>query len=495
MYGMDMKNVFEKLFYFIIFPFVSLSFVLCKLTNDTRIFIAAEAIADKFYSLPYGWDAAYEVKPIGNRIVNWVLYKVANAFIPFVDNDYAHFGIAVKITALVILVVCLLYISSKIKFPYAFPFLFIAFACQANFGIIMSEWFAALFSLVAISLCFEKNKNWMIVAGMLCLSIALLKSITVLMVIPIICSVYLLGESIDWKRFISGYLTAGFVFLGLCLTVWPYSIGDMLMSRLVAHVGMYDPITLLQWFWLTQDRSNLIQVLSAYVPVLIVGFIAGGYLFVRYYLFELKTIKFVLFCLMWAAPLGIVFIQSEFIIYHYIVLMVPAIISIVLVTRNRTNGWKPVVSSIGFILVGYILINSVFGSFTTYEYSFWQQKEVNADNINAHFNLTNQPYLLYLDPGDASYYFHANSSCHYITPMPVERSTNEWNISYLPQFKDTHDCIMRYQGEYVVTDVNGGMVTGFYGKGILIRKEIMDVLEQNYTVVDNRSWTIYKKKV
>jgi hypothetical protein len=491
---MDIKRVFDTLLYFIILPFTAISFVLTPLTNDSRIFIGAEAIADRFYSLPYGWDAAYEVKPIGNRIVNWVLYKVANTFVPFIDNDYTHFGIVVKIAALVILVVCLLYVSRKIKFPYAFPFLFIAFACQANFGIIMSEWFAALFSLVAISLCFEENKNWMFIAGSLCLSIALLKSITVLMVVPIICAVYLLGGTIDWKRFIAGYWAAGFAFLALCLTVWPYSIGDMLMSRLVAHVGMHNPLTLLQWFWLTQDRTNLIQVLSFYVPVLIVGFIAGGYLFIRYYLFEMKTTRFVAFCLMWLAPLGIVFIQSEFIIYHYIVLMVPAIISIALVTRSRKNGWKSIIAAMGFILVGYILVNSVFGSFTTYEYTFWQQKEINADNVNAQFNLTNQSFLLYLDPGDASYYFHANSSCHYITPMPVERSTNEWNISYLPQFKDTHDCIMQYQGEYVVADVNNGLFAGFYGKGILMRKEIMDVLERNYTVVDNHSWTVYKKK-
>ena len=186
--------------------------------------------------------------------------------------------------------------------------------------------------------------------------------------------------------------------------------------------------------------------------------------------------------------------QLGFIIYHYVVLMLPALVSIALITRNKKDTWKLIAGAVAFIFVGYILVNSVFGSFTVYEYSFWQQQEQHADNINAKFDLINQSSLLYIEPGVAPYYFHANSSCHYITPMPVERSTDEWNISYLPQFKETYDCILGYQGDYIVTDFNGGMVTGFFGKGVLMRKPIMDMITRNYTVVDSESWIIYKKR-
>src|SRR5271157_1647430 len=162
---MDFKRGFDAVLYYIILPFTAMSFVLCRLTNDTRIFIAAEAIADTYYHLPYGWDAAYEVKPIGNRILNWVLYKEANAVVSFADNNYFWFGVMVKLTALVILIACCWYISTKIIFPYGFPFLFIAFACQANFGIMMAEWFAVLFSLVAVALCMEESKPHTFLAG------------------------------------------------------------------------------------------------------------------------------------------------------------------------------------------------------------------------------------------------------------------------------------------------------------------------------------------
>ena len=147
------------------------------------------------------------------------------------------------------------------------------------------------------------------------------------------------------------------------------------------------------------------------------------------------------------------------------------------------------------VVPGYVLINSSLGSFSEYEYTFWQQKENNADIINSEFNLTNQTKLLYLDPGDAPFYFHANSSCHYITPMPIERSSDRWNMSHLPQYKETRDCILRYQGEYIVADIAGGRSTGYYGEGILKDKDIMELIARNYTMVESKSWDIYRNNL
>jgi hypothetical protein len=483
---MDLKKVFDCFLYYIVLPFVAISFCLCKLTNDSRIFIGSAAIADNFYSLPYGWDAAYEVKPVGNRILNWILYKVANAFVPFVDNHYTAFGIAVKITALVILVICCWYISTKIVFPYAFPFLFIAFACQANFGIMMSEWFAVLFSLVAVSMCMEENKTLTFFAGVLMVCVGLLKSITSLMLIPMICAVWLLNKKLNIPVLIAGCITASVAFLIMCLTVWPYSIGDMLMSRLIAHVGMYDFTTVLQWFWFTQDRGTFPQTMAYYIPVLLVGIIAALFVCIKN---GTDYKKMGIFATMWLLPICIVLAQSEFIVYHYLVMLFPAVISVVML---RDIGIKRqtmfIVGSMVTILVLYIAINSCFGSFTTYEYSFWESKEHNADAIN----LTNQSALLYLDPGDAPFYFHSNSSCHYITPMPVERNSKEWDLTYLPQYKDTFNCIMSYQGEYIISDLNSKRQ--YFGAGIMENESIMDMLAKNYTKVqDTMSWDVYHK--
>ena len=333
---MNFNQIFDKVLYFLIMPVVCICFVTTPATNDTRIFLSAEAIADRFYPLPYGWDAAYEVKPIGNRILNWIFYKVANTFVPYTANDYTHFGWVVKLTALIILLACCWYIAKKIPFTYGFPLLVIGFACQANFGIMMSEWFAALFSLVGVAMCFEDNRWWQVPAGALFIFIGLLKGITCFMVFPAICAVYLLGGKIDWPKALGGYIAGGIAYLALCFTVWPYSLSDTLMSRYVAHVGAHSWVTLMKYFWITQDSSNLPRVLAYYVPVLLIGILIGIYVFLRYVARE-DWKKAGLFAGMWLVPIGIVFAQNEFIVYHYIVLMLPAMVSVMLYARGDKN--------------------------------------------------------------------------------------------------------------------------------------------------------------
>lgn len=486
------KRAFDFILYFIIIPYVAVSFCLTRLTNDSRIFLAAEAIADTYYSLPYGFDAAYEVKPVGNRILNWCLYKVANTFVPFIDNNYDWFGMVVKTVALIILIACCWYISTKIKFPYSFPILFLSFACQANFGIMMSEWFAVLFSLVAIAMCMEENKTYTFTAGVIMVGVGLLKSITCLLLIPMMCAVYLLNKKLNISYLIAGCATASVTFFILCLTIWPYSISDMLMSRLVAHVGMYDITTMLQWFWMTQTTTSFPVAMTTYIPGILVGIIAA-ILLTCIYISKRAYFKISLVVVSWVVPAFIVFIQSEFIVYHYLVLLLPSLISIAVFCMTSKKYMVVILLAMILILPGYVLINSNTGSFSSYEYTFWQQKEQNADSINSQFNLTNQTSLLYLDPGDASYYFHANSSCHYITPMPIERSTDKWNMSHLPQYKETRDCILSYQGEYIVADIRGGRTTGYYGAGILNDRDIMNLISSNYTMVESKSWDIYQK--
>jgi len=345
-----------------------------------------------------------------------------------------------KFACLVVLVICCWYIASKIKFPYAFPVLFIAFACEANFGLLMAEWWAALLSLVAVAMIIgakpsdkptleytNKNlywKDWLkenvlpFLAGASFIFIGLLKGVTILFIIPCICAVYILGYKIKWVPAIAGFISGGLVYLGLCFTVWPYALSDILLSRLVAHVGEYSATTLIYWFWITQARTNLPMVMWVYIPAVIIGGIAGFWMLFSYCA-KRNYPKLFLFSIMWIVPVAMIFIQSEFIVYHYCVLLVPGVISIALLLKSIKPKWQTVCLIICALFASYLVINSAVGSYTIYEYTFWHQKELDADSINAAYNLSNQSSILYLDPGDSSYYFHANSSCRYITPMPV----------------------------------------------------------------------------
>jgi hypothetical protein len=485
------------------------------MTNDTRIFLGVEAIADRFYPFPYGWDTAYEVKPIGNRIWNWAFYKFANFFVPMASNHYMEFGWFVKGLALVVLILCCWYISKRIIFPYAFPILFLAFACEANFGLLMSEWWGALFALVGVAMIMDakpsykpplgyldKGSYWKdalrenglpFLAGALFIFIGLLKGITILFIIPCICAIYLLGYKIKWVPAITGFLSGGFAFLACCFTIWPYALSDILLSRLVAHVGQYDPITLIYWFWITQARTNLPMVMWVYIPAEFIGTIAGIWVTMHYYS-KGNYKNLLLFSVMWVSTLAMVFIQSEFIVYHYCVLLVPSVISIAILLKSIKPKWQMALVIITAIFAGYIVINSAIGSYSIYEYTFWHQKEMDADNINAQFDLVNQTSLLYLDPGDAPFYFSANSSCRYIASMPVERSTREWNITYTDAFKEDYACILAYHGDYIVADISSHQDIGYFGQGIADRKPIMDMIANNYTKVADKSWAVYERK-
>jgi hypothetical protein len=512
---MDYKKWFDRILWIILIPFTCISFVFTPMTNDSRIFLAAESIADRFYPLPYGWDAAYEVKPIGNRIWNWFFYKFANFFVPFVSNHYTEFGWFVKALALVVVVVCCWYISKKIVFPYAFPILFLGFAGEANFGLMMPEWWGALFTLVVVAMIidakpsekpllayFEKwayRKDYLkeyslpFLAGVFFIFIGLLKGITIFFIIPAVCIVYLLGYKVQWGPAIAGFLTGGLAFLACCFTIWPYALSDIFLSRLIAHIGEYNAVTLLDWFWWTQGRSNLISVMYVYIPIVFIGMFVGIYLTLKYWSTgQYKTLA--LFLIMWLSSISMIIIQSEFIVYHYTVLIPASIISILLLLKIIKVKWATVVVVVAIMFSSYLLINSVFGSYTTFEYTFWHQKELSADVINAPYDLPNQTSILYLDPGDASYYFHANSSCRYITPMPVERSTPEWNITYLPAFTEDYNCIMAYQGQYIVADILRDQELGYFGEGITDRAPIMEMIAKNYTLVSNVSWDVYERK-
>ena len=65
---------------------VSYCFCIIPLTNDARIYLGVEHIAANYYPFPQGIDLAWEIKPIFNRVINFVLYKIATLFVPFEDH-------------------------------------------------------------------------------------------------------------------------------------------------------------------------------------------------------------------------------------------------------------------------------------------------------------------------------------------------------------------------------------------------------------------------
>ena len=146
------------------------------------------------------------------------------------------------------------------------------------------------------------------------------------------------------------------------------------------------------------------------------------------------------------------------------------------------------------VVVVYLIYFSWFGSFTDYESTFYGTRMQDAAEINALYHLDMQPSVLYLEPGDAPYFIHANSSCRYIAPLPLIRYRDNWNLSNLPQYWQTYYCVADYQGEYIVMEQGGDKALDWFGESQQVRAPLVGLIKENYTVVYNKSWRVWERK-
>ena len=181
-----------------------------------------------------------------------------------------------------------------------------------------------MFAILTLAFLLTDNEHLQVVAGAMFVIIGLFKGITALMFLPVLCAALLLRSHtrLYWLDLVGGWLAAVVAFFALNATIWPHMLSDMLMSAQVARVGMYP--------WYLYLLSNVGYLLPAcyYIPLLGVSLFLGLLIGLRYLAIDTK--QGALFAAMWAVPFGIVFMQGEFFIYQYYVLMFPAIVTLVL---------------------------------------------------------------------------------------------------------------------------------------------------------------------
>lgn len=337
---MEWKQLINPILW-VMAPIVALVYLILPLTNDARIYLGVEHIAASYYPFPQGIDLAWEIKPIANRLTNYFLYKAATLFVPF--EDHFLFGVAVKLLVLAVIVTIAYYFSRKVAVPYGFFLIFYTFTTMANFCVLQAEYWAALWAVLAIAMLQGRAREAFFCAGALVVWIFLLKGITGLLLVPILCGAYLLFIYNDPERtvffimncrwnmallkrldlFIAGFVSAAAVFVCLWLTVWPHMLSDMLLSPQLARVGMVGPVNLIVWFVAQLILSPL------YIPVLLIGIVFGAIFFFAWVRHQDTDIR-VAYELMWLVPAVIVIAQGEMFLYHYLAFVPSAVVTIVL---------------------------------------------------------------------------------------------------------------------------------------------------------------------
>jgi len=474
---MDMQkqeehNFFEYLISLLILIPVSLVFILKEFSNDVRTYQGVARLTDYFGAFPSNVDLAYESKPIANRLLNYILYKVSSLFTTFGSPEYE---MLIKFIAVICVIIICYYFSTKIKTKYIFLLSSLAFLTPLNFTTLVPDWWSPLFALLALSLFLTDNQRNHYLAGIIITIICLLKGPTIILVIPIACSLYLLNKK-DWIQSLSRGAIGSFLFLLIILLcgVFKNIIPDMLILGSYGHLGSYNISEIILGF------TKILIPTFLFIPIIIVGFISALIIYFNF----IKTKQFkklLIFVMMWISVIFYICIQNMFFPYHYMSLVLPSLLSIIILSD------KSIIKKFITVIIIIFTILSLLGTIMNVEEG--TGNSLIAKNAMSNLiDLSNQDTILYLESGSAPYYFERNTSCRFIQSLPFQMNTEFWDITNTPQYQENYKCIMNYQNKYIIIDEI------WFKQNTSDSKNVMNKIHTNYTLVWTDGWSIYQNK-
>jgi hypothetical protein len=101
--------------------------------------------------------------------------------------------------------------------------------------------------------------------------------------------------------------------------------------------------------------------------------------------------------------------------------------------------------------------------------------------------------ILYLEPGDAPYFLHVNSSCRFIAPLVLVRYRDDWNTTNLPQYWTEYNCIADYQGKYIIMELGNNPALDWFGENQTVRQPLLNIIRKNYSVVYDYEWRLLER--
>ena len=143
-------------------------------------------------------------------------------------------------------------------------------------------------------------------------------------------------------------------------------------------------------------------------------------------------------------------------------------------------------------IIIYIPVFSPVGILDAPDNAFYHTRINDSAIINNQYHLDQQQSVLYLDFGDAPFFFRANSSCRYVAPLALARNRPGWNLSGLSQYQEEYSCIKNYQGQFIVMEPDDP-IGDWLGENVTTMQPIIKMIRTNYTQVYGGSWRIWEK--
>ncbi len=431
---------------------VMVSFMLESLVGNSRIYLGTERLAAAAGTFPANLDTVWEIKPVGNRLIFYVLDRIANPW-----WGTFTYEVVVKVIPALVLILIIWYfarmVARKWGLPFEYPYMlaFLGIFAVGNFVILEPEWTAVGVVLLMTALLLEEREWAWWTAGLLVAPLLLLKGITLLMApLPFIAYLLVTRQRIRgvlWPAldFVAGVVGAAILTVLAWVTLFPHMVPDFLISAAIGKVA-YDPI-LRRLELLTYYGFGLVGFMPLIVIGLVVGVMACCYAGPR----DRRDLGLLL--ALWAIPVAIVLIQSEYFYYHFAPMIFAAIFTVLWALKKVPKPDRWFLGVVVTVLVLWALLVAGWSpALHGTPWAYWKDRTNGAEAIDALYNLSGQPELLYLDAGDGPWLFGAPSACRFVTPLPVQRNLPEWNITAVPGYRDTWDCIVNYQGDYILSN-------------------------------------------
>jgi hypothetical protein len=469
------------------------SFTTMPLTDDVRVFIGAanQAVVSPL-PFPYNIDAAWELKPLGNRIL-WYFISGIPEQIP------------VQFIALImVLLVIIPFVPRLLRFingqhDLIFVFILLAIITPFNLFLLQAEWWAVLFSFLVLWLMLRETPSSMVTAGVISVFIISLKLSTIFM-IPMILVAYILisgyGDNLG-KRILPFFIGFGIttVLSSVWLFVLPHALPDIFSSISIAQASHGVTFSLVDGIVYT-IYYTLPQIFT--LPVLFIGMLSCLTLCCVCIMFMINNkdkkeplIHLALLVSLWTCAFLIIFVQGEFFPYHFMVLAFPAAISVILLGNIAPVNLRDTfyLVMIATIAIFWILHCSVWSPNYPAQADFWNKTDTGVTSIENTYHLSKQPTLLYMTGADALYYWKVPSACRSIGSLPVL-----YNMTGTRIFNETVGCVENYRGKYVVT----AHLTPNILPPVIGEKNAAEMPEKylpNYTkVMETTNFDVYKRK-
>lgn len=488
--------------------FVLYSFVTIPFTGDIQVFMAAANQAK--YQTSGGIMAifeAWELKGIGNRLLMWIIYFLSDITVGY-ENKIA-FSVAAK-TVYAVFVIGALILSAylwptkdKKHKVYSFFAMFLAVFATYTSVQLQAEMTCVVLSLLSMA-CILHEKRWSLtVGGIIAATLMFYKSIFVLLFPVVLIGILIYDTSVLNKKknllfSIGAMVISEVVFAGLIMLVYPQEFRDMQFAAEMQHTLLSKGSQFLLPDIVDQFVNQFTQSSMA-IPFLMIGVVSTILLAVTFAK-QRDFGKIGLLILLWLLPIDLIVISNQYFQYHYFLLILPCMVSIItllkyqsinigmvfgagalalaVVAANKVLGIVNA-STVLLVLVHVLIFavavcfvkegNRVLPMFKLLTLAvclfFWvnfssaispkhqnlvalQRQSVSICDNTVPEDFADEP-VLFLDAGTAPFYSDAPSYSRYFFNLPMQRwnEGNEWEVQ-----AEEYKKLMEYDGKYIVFD-------------------------------------------